>query len=92
MKRLNLPRLPEVREEFLALAERLGVTRGERRRRKHKPHPPHPWHKKQPEAREKAWKKLEGMARRGDGSALKTLRTAPRKRARDLAAEIEGKR
>jgi hypothetical protein len=85
LKRLNLPAQPEFKEEFLALADRLGVTKGERTHGRHKPHPPHPWHKKKPEDREKAWRELKGLARKGDKAAKRTLQehtTTARRRVR----------
>jgi hypothetical protein len=51
LRHLRLPALPDVAEEFFALADRLGVSRERRARTPHRAHPPHPWHKKKPPAR-----------------------------------------
>lgn len=73
LRKLNLPAQPDFKDDFLALADRLNVTKGERTHRKHRPHPPHPWHKKKPEDREKAWRELHALARKGDRPAKRTL-------------------
>jgi hypothetical protein len=64
LRRLNLPAQPDFKNEFLALADRLGVTKGEKSHRKHRAHAPHPWHKKKPEDKEKAWRELKALARK----------------------------
>jgi len=87
LERLGLPTQREVADDFFALADRLGVRAERGPRAPHAPHPPHPWHKKKPEAREAARRELTRQARRGDRRAIATLRTAPRKWARDLAEE-----
>jgi hypothetical protein len=39
LRRLNLPSQPDFKNEFLTLADQLGVTKGERTDGKHRPHP-----------------------------------------------------
>jgi hypothetical protein len=51
LRKLHLPAQPDFKNEFLALANRLDVTKGEKGRRKHRPHPSHPWHKKKSTAK-----------------------------------------
>jgi hypothetical protein len=92
LTKLDLPTQADVADEFFALADRLGITPERQTRRHHKPHPPHPWHKSKPEEREKAKRALKKLAREGDRSAMRTLETAPRKWARDYAAQLQKRR
>lgn len=72
LRELKLPALPDVRDEFLKLADRVGET-PERKERRH--------HRKKPEDKEKAWRELKKQAREGNKAAKKTLRKAPKKAA-----------
>jgi hypothetical protein len=87
LHRLHLPTLATVQEAFCELAERLGITRGERKRVPHPAHPPHPWHKKTPAACEQAWEELRQQAHRGDKRAQDILRTAEEEDVRAAAAK-----
>ena len=89
LRKLGLPTQADVAKGFFALADRLGIEPRRSARSQHHPHPPHPWHKSKPEHRERARKQLKQQAREGDADALQTLRSAPRKWARDYAAELE---
>lgn len=74
LKRLKLPTLPDIKDEFFAYADKLGVTAERETRRHHKPNPPHPWHKSKPEEREKAWRELKEEIREGNKAAKETLK------------------
>lgn len=89
LRKLDLPTQRDVADDFLKTADRLGVTAERGTRRPHHPHPPHPWHKSTPEKREQAKRKLKAQARKGDEQVLETLRTAPRKWARDYAEQLD---
>jgi hypothetical protein len=82
LRKLKLPALPDVRDEFLKLADRVGATPERKERRRHRPHAPHPWHKKKAEDKEKAWRELKKQARKGNKAAKETLRKAPKKAAK----------
>jgi hypothetical protein len=86
LRKLNLPVQADVADEFLSLADRLGV-RAERRAQR--THQPHPWHKSKPQAKKSAKRALTKQARKGDKAAIKTLKNAPRAWARDYAKKLQ---
>lgn len=89
---LGLPTQADIADEFQALADRLKVEPQKGGTKPHKPHPPHPWHKSKPQDRKRAAAELKREARSGNRAALKTMKKAPAKWARDYAQQLTAKK
>jgi hypothetical protein len=76
LRRLRLPMLADVRDEFFKLADSLGVEHGARSsHHARNSHPPHSWQKNSAK-RAEAWRELSRQAREGVKPAQQTLNKA----------------